>query len=126
MIDYTDVKSSIYYLSVLLYFTGYYCPQGQTVRNPSPYECPAGYYCPTGSSVQTLCPAGTYQDEVGQSVCKECPEGFYCDSSLGPIVNYTIYVCPEGLLQDTTLIYPQLINFIKGNIKIYPDTSTFS
>ena len=77
-------------------FSGYYCPEGQVVRDPSAYLCPVGYYCPQGSASQTLCASGTYQDEAGQSLCKECPEGFYCDSSLGPIVNYTIYLCPEG------------------------------
>ena len=27
---------------------GYYCEEGQTVNNPSGYECPKGYKCPTG------------------------------------------------------------------------------
>lgn len=76
--------------------TGYYCPSGQTVRNPSTYECPAGYMCPEGSSIYQLCSAGFYQDEVGQATCKECPAGFYCDNSVGPITNYTTYICPEG------------------------------
>ena len=75
---------------------GYYCPEGQIVRNPSAYLCSAGYFCQTGSPSETLCPSGSYQDEAGQSTCKNCPEGFYCDSSVGPIVNYTLYSCPEG------------------------------
>lgn len=81
----------------MLWLTGYYCPEGQTVRQPSAYECPAGHKCPIGSSIYQLCPSGTYQDEVRQSSCKECPAGFYCDNTLGAIVNYTLFVCPEGL-----------------------------
>lgn len=81
----------------VLFSPGYYCPQGQTVRNPSLYECPAGYYCPTGSSINTLCDSGYYQDLVGQATCKECPAGFYCDNSVGSITSYSAYVCPEGL-----------------------------
>jgi hypothetical protein len=32
--------------------------------------CPVGSYCLTGSSYPQKCPAGTYQDLVGQSSCK--------------------------------------------------------
>lgn len=76
---------------------GYYCPEGQTVRNPSPYECDPGYYCTVGSSIQTICQSGQYQDEAGQSSCKDCPVGFYCDNSLGPITTPSNYPCPEGM-----------------------------
>ena len=79
--------------------SGYYCPDGQTVRDPSPYECPAGYFCVQGSSTYTLCASGYYNDEVRQSACKDCPQGFYCNSALGPILNYTLYECPEGKIQ---------------------------
>lgn len=81
---------------IIFLSTGYYCPEGQTVRNPSSYECPSGYYCPTGSSVPTLCDSGYYQDMVRQALCKECPAGFYCDNSVGNITSYSSYVCPEG------------------------------
>ena len=75
---------------------GYYCPEGQTVANPNAYPCPAGYYCEVGSAAPQLCPSGTYQDEMMSWDCKECPPGFYCDNALAPIVNYTMYECPEG------------------------------
>ena len=38
-----------------------------------------------------------WQDEEGQWECKECPEGFYCDNAIEPVVNYTLYECPEGI-----------------------------
>jgi hypothetical protein len=87
------------FTQVILYVffsSGYYCPSGQTVRNPSAFECPAGHLCITGSSTYRKCPSGSYQDEVRQSTCKTCLEGFYCDNSLGPIVNVTQYDCPVG------------------------------
>lgn len=37
--------------------------------------CPMGYHCPLGSELPVECPAGKYQNEIGQSVCKTCPEG---------------------------------------------------
>ena len=38
----------------------------------------------------------TFQDEEGQWECKECPAGFYCDNGIEPVVNYTMYECPQG------------------------------
>ena len=37
--------------------------------------CPVGYHCPEGSVVPQGCPAGSYQDELGQDYCKACPAG---------------------------------------------------
>ena len=56
-----------------------------------------GYYCETGSRNYTICPSGTYQDELAQWTCKECIEGFYCDNGDGPVVDVTLYECPEGM-----------------------------
>jgi len=84
------------FLSIYFHFSGYYCPKGQTVRNPNSYQCPVGYYCPTGSEIYQLCGSGMYQDQTRQWECKLCPEGFYCDNALAPIVNYTLFSCPEG------------------------------
>ncbi|PIK35709.1 hypothetical protein BSL78_27465 [Apostichopus japonicus] len=75
---------------------GFYCPGGQTVSNPNEFRCQEGYYCPLGSPGETPCPAGWYQDQDGQPDCKECLPGFYCDDTNGPVVNYTLYICPEG------------------------------
>ena len=77
---------------------GFYCPPAQTEPAPNMYPCPLGYYCETGSQRETICPSGTYQDELAQWTCKECLEGFYCDNSIEPVVNVTSYECPEGLL----------------------------
>ena len=60
-------------MNTLFYFTGYYCPIGQSIMNPFP--CEAGYYCEDGSPDQVECPSGTYQDETTQSSCKVCNEG---------------------------------------------------
>ena len=66
---------------------GYYCPLSASVHAtrkcpagdfcpPGTSEigydniCPTGYKCPYGSVYPEACPAGYYQDEVGQHLCK--------------------------------------------------------
>ena len=68
------------------------------MSNPNDYPCPVGHYCETGSRNYTICPSGTYQDELAQWTCKECIEGFYCDNGAEPVVDVTLYECPEGQL----------------------------
>ncbi|RUS80256.1 hypothetical protein EGW08_011985, partial [Elysia chlorotica] len=75
---------------------GYYCPEGQTVRNPSPYLCSPGHYCTVGSSIEAVCPSGQYQDLDGEASCKTCPQGYYCDNAGGGVTTPASYVCPEG------------------------------
>lgn len=36
--------------------------------------------CPVGSEVPQGCPAGSYQNEEGQSTCKTCPAGMCFDA----------------------------------------------
>ena len=82
--------------------SGYYCPSGQSIPNPSQYQCPEGYYCPVGTGDPQNCPRGQYQPVKGQSTCVTCPAGYICDTSLGPIYDLsnatciTGYYCPEG------------------------------
>ena len=38
--------------------------------------CAKGHYCP-GDNVQTACAAGTYQDQIAQTACKDCGAGTY-------------------------------------------------
>ncbi|XP_062603182.1 uncharacterized protein LOC134264959 [Saccostrea cucullata] len=103
---------------------GYYCQSGVDQPNPDNAAnttanntcnllgghtgygdiCPMGYHCPLGSELPVECPAGKYQNEIGQSVCKTCPAGYYC------LVNSTDYsdkpcpsgyYCPAGTQSDT-------------------------
>ena len=59
-----------------------------------------------GSFEPQICENGTYQNEIGQSSCKECPAGYFCDNTLAPVVlNYTGlcpsgYYCPPGTRYD--------------------------
>jgi len=69
---------------------GYVCTGGQATATPSGIflftdyadnrsgRCPIGHYCPTGSSFPVPCPAGTYQDTLGQWECKSCDIYKYC------------------------------------------------
>ncbi|CAG9331890.1 unnamed protein product [Blepharisma stoltei] len=81
---------------------GYYCPQGQITPTPIAYICPIGNYCPSRSATQTSCAAGTYQDQKGQSSCKNCPAGFYCDAGATTPTKCTAgYMCPLGTSSST-------------------------
>lgn len=71
-------------------FQGYYCPAGTT--DPYKYPCPIGHYCTVGvalpipcspgmygtkekatKSADCLpCPVSTYNDQSGQSYCRQC------------------------------------------------------
>ncbi|XP_028563977.2 uncharacterized protein LOC114585457 [Podarcis muralis] len=100
---------------------GFYCTGGAS--SPKPLDevtgniCPQGTYCPVGSSAPTLCPTGTFSNQLGQSMlseCQLCPsgfycegsglkaptgecwEGYYCDNHQGPLSDFTLYPCPHG------------------------------
>jgi len=75
---------------------GYYCPGGQDNPTPVGLECTQGHYCLEGKSSPDRCPAGSYQDDVGQWMCKGCPAGYYCDDTLAAVVLYNNSACPEG------------------------------
>ncbi|KAM8927608.1 uncharacterized protein RCH25_007839 [Pelodytes ibericus] len=62
---------------------GYYCVEGMTQAPGVESLCPEGFYCPLGtrSSHAYPCPAGTYNDRLGQGhrgSCKVCSEGLFC------------------------------------------------
>eukprot|EP00118_Oscarella_pearsei_P028322 m.1873 g.1873 ORF g.1873 m.1873 type:complete len:294 (+) comp7997_c0_seq1:3-884(+) len=71
------------------------------------HQCPTGYRSVPDKTVFqanscTLCPAGGYyQDEVGQSHCKECANGTYVEPSLIPAKKAaSCHVCPHGTDTD--------------------------
>ncbi|EGR33622.1 mastigoneme-like protein, putative [Ichthyophthirius multifiliis] len=53
-------------------------PYGQYSINQDNIECikcPIGNYCPYVDESPRKCPKGTFQDELGKSICKTCPDG---------------------------------------------------
>ena len=60
---------------MLMMYDIFHCPFFAGAHTGSGGLCPAGYYCEEGSELPQGCPAGTYQDEDGQSDCKACPTG---------------------------------------------------
>ena len=85
---------------------GFYCDFAVSVG----IQCELGHYCPAGtrSSTEYPCPAGSYSNALGLSVCIPCPPGFVCppgssDSSTQcPYYSYcaqgtgTAPICPAG------------------------------
>ena len=70
---------------------GHYCPLNTTY----PIPCGIGQYAPIeGHGECILCPVGYFQDELGQSTCKQCIDGVYC--ALGT----TIEPCAPGKYRD--------------------------
>ncbi|XP_072282810.1 uncharacterized protein [Pyxicephalus adspersus] len=86
---------------------GYYCLEGRS-QPPGPESlCPAGFYCPIGtrSSHAYPCPAGTYNDQLGQGhrgSCQVCSEGLYCQegSSVSGYPCTRGKFCPAGISRE--------------------------
>ena len=64
---YSDTNGTVFATQACL--ANYYCPSGTGALGNGTL-CPTGAYCPTGSSTPQLCDAGTYQDQIGQAMCK--------------------------------------------------------
>ena len=88
---------------------GYVCDAGSS----SPQEgglCPANSFCeagPPGTAVD--CPAGKYQELIGETECKECLAGHFCAPAYVESVNGTLIVaeahlqaCPNGTYNPLT------------------------
>lgn len=81
---------------------GYYCPTASIKQKNPSNICPQGSYCPAGASTSTVCAEGTYQDQKGQSTCKDCPAGYYCEEeTVTPIICEAGYMCPTGTSYST-------------------------
>lgn len=71
--------------------SGYYCTGSEVL------ECPIGYYCPNLILFSPVpCPAGFYQDELGQTTCKECGVGYMCKSD----AMTSMETCEAGFICD--------------------------
>ena len=87
---------------------GYYCEIGSDRPNPMSINCNisligdicwTGHMCKEGSDKPQVCPAGSYQNERGQSNCLPCPEGYFCPSQTSSLKGLECpagYYCPEN------------------------------
>ncbi|XP_061171608.1 uncharacterized protein LOC133181081 [Saccostrea echinata] len=57
------------------------CELGYACRGGKRYQCQTGTYSDGNVKFCTMCSPGKYQDEVGQSTCKNCPAGYYSSAS---------------------------------------------
>ena len=65
--------------------------------------CPPGYYCEKESAVPSICPAGTFSNELGardSGACITCTKGYYCSATLGRRECDPGEYCPEGATDD--------------------------
>jgi len=76
------------------------CPPGKFGTSASAFSesacspCPRGALCTAGAVAPTYCEAGTYQNEFGQSACKQCDSSSVC---LGVgLIEATASPCPQG------------------------------
>ncbi|KAF7668979.1 hypothetical protein LDENG_00271770 [Lucifuga dentata] len=88
------------------------CPPGQFCGTAGSEGdlCPPAHYCPEGSANPMPCPAGTYANLTGQSVCSRCPAGYYCPEKTGNFTNFTCppgFYCPDGTRHATQFPCPR-------------------
>jgi len=80
---------------------GYYCPNTGAISEgnldgSTIIICSKGGYCAGGNDSPVDCAAGTYNDDLGATVCKSCPKGRYCPSTGYGSENNDPPECPAG------------------------------
>jgi len=78
----------------------YYCPPGQSLKEPPEYYCRIGHYCPGGTSDQKPCAINEMANYTHAQECDLCPAGFYCLKSGIPVECEKGYYCPAGTGKD--------------------------
>lgn len=78
----------------------YYCPKGQSEKEPQAYFCQVGHFCPNGSAAQRPCPINKMANYTHAVECDLCPAGFYCLKSGIPIECEKGFYCPAGTGKD--------------------------
>jgi hypothetical protein len=70
--------------------------------------CPAYHYCPAGNnSVPIGCPAGTYNNAIGQTSCGTCQAGYYCTGGgNAPVICPAGSYCPAGTSSANEYVCP--------------------
>jgi hypothetical protein len=88
---------------------GYYADrEGMTEAQTKNNLCAAGYYCEAASRDKfgKPCPAGQYQDTMGQHTCKACTIGHYClGATVWPIPCPAGYFCEAGVIPTDSNFY---------------------
>ncbi|XP_034024623.1 multiple epidermal growth factor-like domains protein 6 [Thalassophryne amazonica] len=72
--------------------------------------CPPAHYCPEGSAGPLSCPAGSYTNLTGQSVCSRCAAGYYCPETTGDFTKFPCdpgFYCPDGTRHATQFPCPR-------------------
>ena len=89
---------------------GFVCQIGEVLNKirasevPRCLECPAGFFGGQGEESCTLCPAGSYQNEPRQGVCKSCPAGTWTVEEGSKSEADCIPVCGHGTYSPSGLV----------------------
>ncbi|XP_077422977.1 uncharacterized protein LOC144052618 isoform X3 [Vanacampus margaritifer] len=91
--------------------TGFYCSGGDSAATGSEGGlCPPAHYCLEGSTIPASCPAGSYTNLTGQSVCSPCPAGYYCPEKTSDFAKFPCppgFYCPDGTRHATQYPCPR-------------------
>ncbi|XP_061734344.1 neurogenic locus notch homolog protein 3-like [Nerophis ophidion] len=89
----------------------FYCPGGDSAATGSEGGlCPTAHYCPEGSASPAPCPAGSYTNLTGQSVCSLCCAGYYCPEKTSDFSHFPCppgFYCPDGTKHATQYPCPR-------------------
>ena len=94
------ILTLISFHTLFLFFSRYYCPPGQSLKEPPLYHCRVGHYCPGGTADQQPCPINQMANYTHAEKCDLCPAGFYCLQSGVPVECEKGFYCPAGTGKD--------------------------
>lgn len=83
-------------LVVVISICRYYCPGGNSVKDPHQFFCTIGHFCPGGTSEPIPCQNNSFAKATHAKECSLCPAGFFCKIAGVPKNCTRGYYCPYG------------------------------
>ena len=83
-------------LVIVISICRYYCPGGNSVKDPHQFFCTIGHFCPGGTSEPIPCQNNSFAKATHAKECSLCPAGFFCKIAGVPKNCTRGYYCPYG------------------------------